>query len=121
MEEKQHQSINIKAFIAMIRPFLPRKLLLVLAVVLVVFETALALIVPLLTMNFIDEMTVIGFEWSTIALLGAVFLAQLVMSGIAIYTMVYIGQKVVYSLRETAWKRILHLPVSFLIVIHQEK
>ncbi|WDF05627.1 ABC transporter ATP-binding protein [Shouchella hunanensis] len=113
MEEKQHQSINIKAFIAMIRPFLPRKLLLVLAVVLVVFETALALIVPLLTMNFIDEMTVIGFEWSTIALLGAVFLAQLVMSGIAIYTMVYIGQKVVYSLRETAWKRILHLPVSF--------
>ncbi|MBG9783381.1 ABC transporter ATP-binding protein [Shouchella lehensis] len=113
MEEKQHQSINIKAFIAMIRPFLPRKLLLLLAVVLVVFETALALIVPLLTMNFIDEMTVIGFEWSTIALLGVVFLAQLIMSGIAIYTMVYIGQKVVYSLRETAWKRILHLPVSF--------
>ncbi|AIC92795.1 ABC transporter ATP-binding protein [Shouchella lehensis] len=113
MEEKQHQSINIKAFIAMIRPFLPRKLLLLLAVVLVVFETALALIVPLLTMNFIDEMTVIGFEWSTIALLGVVFLAQLIMSGIAIYTMVFIGQKVVYSLRETAWKRILHLPVSF--------
>ncbi|WP_099303271.1 ABC transporter ATP-binding protein [Bacillus sp. Marseille-P3800] len=113
MEENQPKKISSKAFVSMVRPFLPKRSLLILAVVLVVVETALALVVPLLTMSFIDEMTVIGFEWSTIALLAGVFIAQLIMSGLAIYTMVYIGQKVVYSLRETAWKRILHLPVSF--------
>ncbi|UTR06711.1 ABC transporter ATP-binding protein/permease [Alkalihalobacillus sp. LMS6] len=113
MEGNQPKQISSKAFVSMVRPFLPKRSLLILAVVLVVVETALALVVPLLTMGFIDEMTVIGFEWSTIALLAGVFIAQLIMSGLAIYTMVYIGQKVVYSLRETAWKRILHLPVSF--------
>ncbi|MFS0785013.1 ABC transporter ATP-binding protein [Shouchella sp. 1P09AA] len=113
MEENQPKQISSKAFVSMVRPFLPKRSLLILAVVLVVVETALALVVPLLTMSFIDEMTVIGFEWSTIVLLAGVFIAQLIMSGLAIYTMVYIGQKVVYSLRETAWKRILHLPISF--------
>ncbi|MFB4212876.1 ABC transporter ATP-binding protein [Shouchella sp. JSM 1781072] len=113
MEGNQPKQISSKTFVSMVRPFLPKRSLLILAVVLVVVETALALVVPLLTMGFIDEMTVIGFEWSTIALLAGVFIAQLIMSGLAIYTMVYIGQKVVYSLRETAWKRILHLPVSF--------
>lgn len=97
----------------MIKPFLPKPFLLVLAVLLVVFETALALIVPLLTMNFIDGMTLDGMQWSTIWILVAVFISQLIMSGLAIYTMVYIGQRVVLSLRETAWQRILRLPISF--------
>ncbi|PAE14559.1 hypothetical protein CHH91_18800, partial [Virgibacillus sp. 7505] len=45
--------------------------------------------------------------------LASVFLAQLVMSGFALYTMMYIGQKVVFALRKEAWQRMLHLPVPF--------
>ncbi|MEK1831428.1 ABC transporter ATP-binding protein [Priestia megaterium] len=35
------------------------------------------------------------------------------MSGFAVYTMTYIGQRVVLTLRETMWKQVLHLPISF--------
>ncbi|MBM7839310.1 ATP-binding cassette subfamily B protein AbcA/BmrA [Alkalihalobacillus xiaoxiensis] len=113
MDVEQKQTLGIGRFFSMIKPFLPKPFLLVLAVLLVVFETALALIVPLLTMNFIDGMTLDGMQWSTIWILVAVFISQLIMSGLAIYTMVYIGQRVVLSLRETAWQRILRLPISF--------
>lgn len=113
MEVKQTQSLSIKRFWLMMKPFLPKTSLLLLAVVLVIVETCLALIVPLLTMNFIDEMTITGLDGRTIGLLAGVFIAQLIMSAFAIYTMVYIGQRVVLSLRETAWKRIVHLPISF--------
>lgn len=113
LESEQKQTLGIGRFFSMIKPFLPKTSLLVLAVFLVVLETALALIVPLLTMNFIDEMTLNGLAWSTIWILVAVFITQLIMSGLAIYTMVYIGQRVVLSLRETVWSRILHLPISF--------
>ncbi|WP_353625606.1 ABC transporter transmembrane domain-containing protein [Bacillus sp. JCM 19041] len=113
MEVKQPQSLSMKRFWLMMKPFLPKTSLLFLAVVLVIVETCLALIVPLLTMNFIDEMTVTGLDGRTIGLLAGVFIAQLIMSAFAIYTMVYIGQRVVLSLRETVWKRIVHLPISF--------
>ncbi|WP_204466614.1 ABC transporter ATP-binding protein [Shouchella xiaoxiensis] len=113
VDVEQKQTLGIGRFFSMIKPFLPKPFLLVLAVLLVVFETALALIVPLLTMNFIDGMTLDGMQWSTIWILVAVFISQLIMSGLAIYTMVYIGQRVVLSLRETAWQRILRLPISF--------
>ncbi|WP_078393508.1 ABC transporter ATP-binding protein [Shouchella patagoniensis] len=113
MEVKQPQSLSMKHFWLMMKPFLPKTSLLFLAVVLVIVETCLALIVPLLTMNFIDEMTITGLDGRTIGLLAGVFIAQLIMSAFAIYTMVYIGQRVVLSLRETAWKRIVHLPISF--------
>ncbi len=35
------------------------------------------------------------------------------MSGFAVYTMTYIGQRVVLTLRETMWKQVLHLPITF--------
>ncbi|WLR42185.1 ABC transporter ATP-binding protein [Bacillus carboniphilus] len=113
LEKAANQPIGIKRFWNMMNTFLPSTWLLVFAVTLVIIETCLSLIVPLITMNFIDEMNLDSLNQQTIILLAVVFILQLLMSGFALYTMIYIGQRVVLSLREEAWKKILHLPISF--------
>lgn len=113
MEHELAGSLGARRFWSMVKPFLPKVAWLVLAVVLVIGETSLSLIVPLLTMNFVDEMNAVGLNGQTVILLASVFFAQLVMSGFALYTMMYIGQKVVFALRKEAWQRMLHLPVPF--------
>ncbi|MBE7099940.1 MULTISPECIES: ABC transporter ATP-binding protein [Bacillus cereus group] len=106
-------TLGIKKFWSMIKFFMPAKWLLVLAMVLVIIETCLSLAVPLVTKKFIDGMTLDQISTKIIAVLICVFVAQLIMSGLALYTMNFVGQSVVLALREKTWQQILHLPISF--------
>ncbi|MED4059712.1 ABC transporter ATP-binding protein [Priestia megaterium] len=113
MSHNNKKKIGVKSFLKFIHSFLPAKSILILAIILILIETAFSLIVPLLTKDFVDKMNFHGLNTKTIMLLSIVFLGQLVMSGFAVYTMTYIGQRVVLTLRETMWKQVLHLPISF--------
>ncbi|MCU5684706.1 ABC transporter ATP-binding protein/permease [Bacillus wiedmannii] len=106
-------TLGIKKFWSMIKIFMPAKWLLVLAMVLVIIETCLSLAVPLVTKKFIDGMTLDQISTKIIAVLICVFVTQLIMSGLALYTMNFVGQSVVLALREKTWQQILHLPISF--------
>ncbi|MBZ4226344.1 ABC transporter ATP-binding protein/permease [Bacillus wiedmannii] len=106
-------TLGIKKFWSMIKFFMPAKWLLVLAMVLVIIETCLSLAVPLVTKKFIDGMTLDQISTKIIAVLICVFVTQLIMSGLALYTMNFVGQSVVLALREKTWQQILHLPISF--------
>lgn len=106
-------TLGIKKFWSMIKIFMPAKWLLILAMVLVIIETCLSLAVPLVTKKFIDGMTLDQISTKIIAVLICVFVTQLIMSGLALYTMNFVGQSVVLALREKTWKQILHLPISF--------
>ncbi|MED3476546.1 ABC transporter ATP-binding protein [Bacillus thuringiensis] len=106
-------TLGIKKFWSMIKIFMPAKWLLILAMVLVIIETCLSLAVPLVTKKFIDGMTLDQISTKIIAVLICVFVTQLIMSGLALYTMNFVGQSVVLALREKTWQQILHLPISF--------
>ena len=44
--------------------------------------------------------------------IGVAFILQAVIDGVSIYSLSYVGQKVVAKLRERMWKKLIRLPVS---------
>ncbi|CAM4108518.1 ABC transporter ATP-binding protein [Saccharibacillus endophyticus] len=101
------------SFWKLVAKYMPKGWLLTAAVVLGLFETVFTLAIPLLTSRLVDGFSMENLTGGTIALLGAAFIAQALMSGLAIYTMSYVGQFIVSGLRRDLWRRILKLPISF--------
>lgn len=101
------------SFWRLVAKYMPKGWLLTAAVVLGLFETVFTLAIPLLTSRLVDGFSMENLTGGTIALLGAAFIAQALMSGLAIYTMSYVGQFIVSGLRRDLWRRILRLPISF--------
>lgn len=76
-------------------------------------ETAFGLVIPLLTMNFIDSFTEGGISPLMLAAVALLLVVQAVLSGIAFYLMRKIGEYVVAFIRNEVWKHVLGLPVNF--------
>lgn len=76
-------------------------------------ETAFGLVIPLVTMDFIDSFTEGGIDPWIMGLVAILLLVQAVLSGIAFYLMRKIGEYVVAYIRNKVWKHVLSLPVSF--------
>jgi len=113
-QDDQSQSmISGGKFIELLMQHKPSTFKLVGAVLLGLGETVLALLIPLLTMQMVEELSASSLEAMTMVMLAAVFLSQTVMSGFTVYTMSYIGQYIVAGLRKELWERVLKLPVPF--------
>lgn len=76
-------------------------------------ETAFGLVIPLLTMDFIDSFTEGGISPLVIGGIIALLILQAVLSGIAFYLMRKIGEYVVAFIRNKVWSHVLGLPVAF--------
>lgn len=113
MTNQKKDLLGFRQFKVMITPFLPSRWLILLAIMLVILETGLSLIIPLIAKGFIDGIGYYGFDVKMIILLCGIFLGQLISSSFSIYTMNYIGQQVVLSLRRHTWDKVLQLPVPF--------
>ncbi|ERN52018.1 ABC transporter ATP-binding protein [Alkalihalophilus marmarensis] len=101
------------AFIQFIYQLNLKRFVLFLAIMFVVIQSVLSLVIPLITMNFIDTFHIDNLDVASLVLLISIFLAQFIMSAISIYTMTYIGENAVLSLRRLLWDKIIFLPVSF--------
>jgi len=113
MTKKESKLLGFGEFKGILQPFLPSKWILSLAISLVILESGLSLIIPLIAKDFIDGMDTFGVNLKTILLLAGVFLGQLIVSSISLYFMNFIGQKVVLSLRKDTWNKIIYLPINF--------
>ncbi|MED0738443.1 MULTISPECIES: ABC transporter ATP-binding protein [Aneurinibacillus] len=91
----------------------PALWIIIVAVVLGLGETLLSLLIPLFTMDMVNQLSAASLQGTTIVSMISVFLFQALMSGCSIYTMSYVGQYVVARLRSEVWQRVLKLPVSF--------
>lgn len=105
--------MNVKPFLALVGRHRPRVWIIVAAIVLGLGETALSLLIPLLTRDVVEEASAMALQSATILTLGAVFALQTAMSGFGTYAMFYVGQYMVSGLRREVWKRVLRLPVAF--------
>lgn len=76
-------------------------------------ETAFGLVVPLLTMDFIDSFTEGGISAWMLAAVALLLIVQAILSGVAFYLMRKIGEYVVAYIRNKVWHHVLGLPVVF--------
>jgi ATP-binding cassette, subfamily B, bacterial AbcA/BmrA len=102
-----------RLFLSLIRNTQPSIPLLSIAVVMSMASTVVGLIIPLFTKNLVDGFSLSNLSWSQIGGIGAVFIVQTIASGLSIYMLNRIGQKIVARLRERLWKKLLVLPVSY--------
>jgi len=110
MSEKKR---TIKDFYHLFQQYRPRMWIVIVAIALVIGESLLSLIVPLITMNIVNAMVAEGFQLLIIATLVVVFVAQIILSGVSLYMMIYVGETIVARLRTTLWNKILYLPIQF--------
>lgn len=75
--------------------------------------TLAGLVVPLLTKNLVDGFSVEAISVPLVIAIGAAFIIQALISGISIYLLSYVGQKVVARLREMMWTKLIRMPVRY--------
>lgn len=78
-----------------------------------ILTTVAGLIVPMLTKNLVDGFSVSSLSVSLLIAIGVAFVVQAIISGISIYLLSAVGQKIVASLREKMWLKLVRLPVSY--------
>lgn len=91
----------------------PPKALLSVAVILSVITTLVGLTIPLFTRNMVNGFSLGSLSTAQITLMAAAFIAQVVSGGVSVYLLHYSGNKIVASIRERLWSKLLRLPVPY--------
>ncbi len=102
-----------RSFYRLIMDTRPSKLMLIMALGTSVITTLVGLIIPLFTKRLVDGFSITTLSWVQIVGIVLAFIGQAVASGISIYLLNHTGQKVVASLRERLWKKLLVLRVPY--------
>ncbi|WP_226086787.1 ABC transporter ATP-binding protein [Mesobacillus sp. S13] len=109
--EKQHTSL--KPFLNLILSTNLPKAALFTGLAASIITTLAGLVVPLLTKNLVDGFSVEAISVPLMIAIGAAFIIQALISGISIYLLSYVGQKVVARLRERMWSKLIRMPVRY--------
>ncbi|WP_264740858.1 ABC transporter ATP-binding protein [Cytobacillus firmus] len=104
---------SLKPFISLILSTKIPKAALIIGLTASILTTLTGLLVPLLTKNLVDGFSVESLSVPLMAGIGAAFIVQAIISGISIYLLSYVGQKVVALLRDRMWMKLIRLPVSY--------
>lgn len=110
MNEKSN---GLKPFISLILSTKIPKLALVIGLSASLITTLTGLLVPVLTKNLVDGFSVATLSVPLIIGIGIAFIVQAIISGISIYLLSFVGQKIVARLRERMWVKLIRLPVSY--------
>ena len=106
-------TISVNRFLNMLNTYRPSGWLMSIAFILSIIQTGLSLMVPLIARNLIDTLVTDKFNIYTVSILIFVFLSQVVLSGISLYMMIFIGEKIILGLREDLWGRVMKFPLRF--------
>lgn len=112
MKNKQKQQA-LKPFFKLILSTQIPKLALTIGLIGSLITTLTGLVVPLLTKNLVDGFSVSSLSIPLMIAIGIAFIFQAIISGISLYLLTAVGQRVVASLRERMWLRLVRLPVSY--------
>lgn len=104
---------SLKPFISLILSAKIPKTALIIGLTASILTTLTGLVVPLLTKNLVDGFSVESLSVPLMIGIGAAFIVQAIISGISIYLLSYVGQKVVARLRDRMWMKLIRLPVRY--------
>jgi ATP-binding cassette, subfamily B, bacterial AbcA/BmrA len=107
------QQTSLKPFLSLILSTNIPKAALFTGLAASVLTTLAGLAVPILTKNLVDGFSIEAVSIPLIIAIAAAFIVQAMISGISIYLLSYVGQKVVARLRERMWAKLIRLPVRY--------
>ncbi|WP_027108067.1 ABC transporter ATP-binding protein [Lacticigenium naphthae] len=113
METEVNTKKSMKEFFSLLNQFNWPKGRMMIALVLSLFSTGASLVIPLVTKELVDSLTMASFSWKTGLFLFAVFVVQAILGGISLYLLAYVGETIVADLRVKLWSKVLRLPVSY--------
>lgn len=111
--EKQQQQTSLKPFISLILSTNIPKGALLTGLAASLITTLAGLAVPILTKNLVDGFSVEAVSMPLVIGIAAAFILQALISGVSIYLLSFVGQKVVARLRERMWAKLIRLPVRY--------
>ena len=71
------------------------------------------LLVPLVTGKLVDKFTLESINWNFIAIFLGIFIMNTLLSGLGLYLLSKIGEKIIYAIRSMLWQHITHLTMPF--------
>lgn len=87
--------------------------LIIAAVIITSLGSLSGLLVPLFTGRLVDKFSVSSMNWGMIAIFGAIFLVNALLSGVGLYLLSKIGEKIIYAIRSILWEHIIQLKMPF--------
>ena len=87
--------------------------LIIAAVIITSLGSLSGLLVPLFTGRLVDKFSVSSINWGMIAIFGSIFLVNALLSGIDLYLLSKIGEKIIYAIRSLLWEHIIQLKMPF--------
>ena len=93
--------------------YLPERKLIAATALFILLETCFNLMVPLVSITLIDNMQIGQSIVSSLILLIGLFLFQVIFSSIAMMFIMYVAELAVKNIRNSLWKKILKLPISY--------
>ncbi|WP_018395223.1 ABC transporter ATP-binding protein [Bacillus sp. 37MA] len=109
----EKQQSGLKPFISLILSTNIPKVALIIGLTASLLTTLAGLVVPLLTKNLVDGFPVASLSIPLMIGIGVAFIIQAVISGVSIYLLSLVGQKIVARLRDRMWVKLIRLPVSY--------
>lgn len=110
---KDKQQTGLKQFFSLMLSTNIPKAMLIIGLITSIITTLAGLVVPLLTKNLVDGFSVSTLSTPLLVAIGVAFIFQALISGLSLYLLTAVGQKIVASLREKMWLKLLRLPVPF--------
>ena len=87
--------------------------LIIAAVIITSLGSLSGLLVPLFTGRIVDKFSVSSINWGIIGIFGAIFLVNALLSGVGLYLLSKIGEKIIYAIRSILWEHIIQLKMPF--------
>ncbi|NMA69389.1 MAG: ABC transporter ATP-binding protein [Desulfitobacterium sp.] len=98
---------KFRPFLSLIRSTKIPKVALTIGLVTSIITTIVGLLIPLLTRELVDGFSLESLSIYLIAIIIAIFILQALTDGLSTYLFGYIGQKIVASLRERMWSKLI--------------
>lgn len=71
------------------------------------------LLIPLFTGRLVDKFSTSSINWNIVILFAGIFIVNALLSGIGIYLLSKIGEKMIYDIRSILWEHIIKLKIPF--------
>ena len=87
--------------------------LIITAVVISSLGSLSGLLIPLFTGRLVDKFSTNNMNWNIVVLFASIFIINALLSGLGIYLLSKIGEKMIYGIRSLLWEHMIKLKMPF--------